>query len=206
MLYAISIQRVDPGREDVYLASVDDQERVIADSPEFHGRTVLRSQLEPGLYWLLDEWGGEDAMRMALAMAHTFATVAALREEPVEVLTDAEELGRRGEPGASEFALAAEGWIKEPCLEEYLATVAEQARRLSLEPGFISRLMLVDRTDPLHRWILDEWSAEQAAYDSFERNPVTEGEALRFLALFAERGNPLVATVVRAETKTVKER
>lgn len=92
----------------------------------------------------------------------------------------------------------AEGWIKEPCLQDYVATIREQARRLSAEPGFVQRLLLVDQADPLHRWVLDGWSGEQPAYDSFESNPVTETEALRFLALFAERGSPLVATAVRS--------
>lgn len=208
MLVAISIQRIDPSREDVYLASVDDQERVIAESPDFMGRTVLRSQTEPGRYWLIDEWREESAMRLALAMARTFATVAALVDDPLEVLAEGERLAFGEDPATSAggLFLAAEGWIKELCLDDYLATIGEQARRLAAEPGFRRRLMLVDRTDPLHRWVLDEWSGEQAAYNSYERNPVTEGEALRFLTLFAERGNPLVATPLRAEANTLKER
>lgn len=59
---------------------------MLAESPDFAGRTVLRSQLEPGLYWLLDSWRDEESMRVALAMARTFASVAGLVEDPLEVL------------------------------------------------------------------------------------------------------------------------
>lgn len=202
MLCAISVQHVDRDREDVYLASVDDQERVMAESAEFHGRTVLRIQTEPGLFWLLDEWHNEESMRMALAMARTFASVAALVEEPAELLAEAEEAGRGTERGPESlpFHLVAEGWIKEPCLGDYLSSIRQQAARLSGEAGFRRRLLLTDLADPLHRWVIDEWSSEQAAYDSFQRSAVTEAEAMRFLSLFAERGRPLMATGIRVAT------
>jgi quinol monooxygenase YgiN len=204
MLCAISVQHVDPGREDVYLASVDDQERVLAESDDFGGRTVLRSQTEAGLFWLVDQWRDEESMRLALAMARTFASVAALVQEPVELVTEGEEVGRGTEPGPEGllFYLVAEGWIKEPCLAEYVSSVREQAARLSDEAGFQSRLLLSDLSDPLHRWVIDEWSSEQAAYDSFQGSAVTEAAATRFLSLFAERGRPLLASGVPVATRS----
>ncbi len=197
MLIAISIQDVDPAREDVYLASVDDQERAIAESPDFVRRTVLRGQARPAHYWLLDEWRDQQSMQLALAMARTIASVAALVDEPREVIAEADEIGRGfSEPAAAGFCLVAEGWVKEACLAEYESTVRAQTDRLREEPGFLRRVLLVDEKDHLHRWVLDEWSSERAAYDSFQGSTVTEGEALRFLALFAERGTPLFATTV----------
>lgn len=197
MLAAISIQRIDRSREDVYLASVDDQERVIAGSPDFVRRTVLRSQTEPGLYWLIDEWRDEESMRLALSMARTLASVAGLEEDPVEMLADADEVARGfGEHADTGFCMVGEGWIKEVCLGEYAATVRMQTERLREEPGFLRRVLLTDSADHRHRWVLDEWAGERAAYDSFQANPVTEGETLRFLALFAERGTPIFATTI----------
>lgn len=197
MLAATSVHRIDPAREDVYLASVDDQEAVIAGSGDFIRRTVLRDQAAAGRFWLVDEWRDEEAMRLALAMARTIASVAALAEEPVERLADADEVARglSGSSGAG-FCMAGEGWLKEPCLAEYEVTVRRQAERIREEPGFVRRLLLTDRADPRHRWVLDEWESERHAYDSFQGNPITEGEALRFMALFAERGTPLFATVI----------
>lgn len=198
MLVAISIQRIDPAREDVYLASVDDQERVVAESPDFVRRTVLRSQAESGLFWVLDEWREEAAMHLALAMARTIATPAALIEEPRELAADGEEVARGlGAAGDGGFTLVGEGWIKQACLGEYERAVRVQADRIREEPGFLRRLLLVDRRDPLHRWVVDDWSSERAAYDSFQASRISEGEALAFLALFAERGTPLFATTIR---------
>lgn len=199
MLVAISMQRIDPGREDVYLASVDDQERVIAESPDFGGRAVLRVQGEPGRYWLLDRWRDEGAMRMALAMARTIASAAALVEEPEELLADGEEVARGlslASPG--EFWLVGRGWVKEPCLADYENSVRVQAERLRERPGFLRRLLLADRNDARHRFVLDEWASERAAYESFQSNPVSEAEALRFLALFAEREAPVFGTTIQA--------
>lgn len=204
MLVAISIQRIDPAREDVYLASVDDQERVVAGSPDFGGRTVLRSQSEPGLYWLLDEWRDEAAMRLALAMARTIATPAALVEEPREIYAEGDEVARGLAPGDLGFTLAGEGWIKDPCLDEYERTVRIQADRMREQPGFLRRLLLTDRADRLHRWVVDGWASEKAAYDSFQSSQVTESEGLRFLALFAERAAPLFATTIRGTKKEVR--
>ena len=198
MLLAISMQRIDPSREDVYLASVDDQERVIAESGDFRGRTVLRSQTQAGRFWVLDRWQHERSMGLALAMARTIATVAALVEEPVEALADGSELARGlGVAADAGFCLVAEGWLKEARLDEYEATVRAQAERLRTEEGFLRRVLLVDRADHRHRWVLDEWATERAAYESFRRNAVTDGEALGFLALFAERKAPVFATTVR---------
>ena len=81
MLHAIAVHQVDPAREDVYLASVEDQAAVIGDSPDFRGRTVLRSQLEPGIFWLLDRWTDEQSMQMALASARTLSSVAVADDE-----------------------------------------------------------------------------------------------------------------------------
>lgn len=196
-LASMSIHRVDEGREDVYLASVDDQEGVMAVSGDFIRRTVLRDQVAPGHFWLIDEWRDEEAMRLALAMARTIASVAGLVEEPVERMADADEIARGlAETSGPGFCMVGEGWLKEPCLVEYQDTVRRQADRVREEPGFVRRLLLTDRRDPLHRWVIDEWASERHAYDSFQGNPITEGEALRFMALFAERGTPLFATTI----------
>lgn len=198
MLVAISVQLIDPSREDVYLASVDDQERVMAESGDFCGRTVLRSQGEAGRFWLVDRWLSEESMGLALSVARTISTVAGLVEEPRQDVADAEELAHGSATGQQAgFCLVAEGWLKDASLDEYEATVQVQAERLRTEDGFLRRLRLVDRTDHRHRWVLDEWAGERAAYESFQRSAVSEGDALRFLALFAERRPPLFATTIR---------
>lgn len=200
MLYTVEIHRIDPQREDVYLASVQDQEAVLAGSPDFHGRNVLRSQVEPGLFWLMDAWTDEDAMQMGLASARTLSSVAALIEEPRIVITEAEELSRRpsaevdGSADGVPFFLVSDSWVKSVCLSDYLDTVRQQAVRLSDEAGFRRRLLLTARDGEGHYFVVDQWAGEKQAYDSYQRRPVSEVEATRFLSLLAERGRPLLAT------------
>jgi len=200
MLYTIEMHRIDSNREDVYLASVQDQEAVLSGSSDFHGRNVLRGQLEPGSFWLMDAWTDESAMQMGLASARTLSTVAALLEEPRVVITEGEEVARRpsadvdGPRGGDPFFLVADTWVKAVCLDEYLATVATQAGRLTEEAGFRRRLLLTSREGENHFYVVDEWASEQFAYDSFQRRPVSQIEATRFLSLLAERGRPFLAT------------
>ena len=202
MIYAISIQQIDSSREDVYLASVQDQEAVIDDGHHFKGRTVLRSQVEEGTYWLIDAWTDEPAMQMALAAARTLATVAALVEVPKQLLADGEELARRtrvavGGPAAEPpppFFLIGENWVKEFCVGDYRAEVLVRGRGLLEEPGFTRRLMLIDRERAHHYWVIDEWASERDAYESYERRVTPEIEATRFLSFLAERVKPILAT------------
>ena len=195
------MHRIDPTREDVYLASVQDQEAVLAGSEDFHGRNILRNQVEAGSFWLMDGWSDESAMQMGLASARTLSTVAALIEQPRVVLAGGEELARR--PAAeidgqaeesAPFFLVADTWVKGACLEAYLATVNEQAQRLSGEPGFRRRLLLAVREGEHHYLVADQWASERAAYDSFQRRPVSQIEATKFLSLLAERGRPFLGT------------
>lgn len=200
MLYAIEMHRIDIAREDVYLASVQDQEAVLAGSQDFHGRNVLRSQVEPGSFWLMDGWTDEAAMQMGLASARTLSSVAALIEEPRIVIAEGEELARRpaadvdGSSGGAPFFLVADTWVKAVCLDDYLATVSAQAARMTEEAGFRRRLLLTAREGEHHFYVIDEWAGEQFAYDSYQRRPVTQIEATRFLSLLAERGKPFLAT------------
>ncbi len=199
MLFTIEVHRVDPARQDVYLASVQDQEAVLAGSADFHGRNVLRSQVEQGVYWLMDAWTGEGAMQSGLASARTLSSVAALMEEPEVIITEGEELARRPSadvdgPAASDpFFLAADTYVKAPCVDDYLATVRAQALRLSDEPGFRRRLLLSARSGEHRFFVIDEWAGEREAYDSYQRRPVTQIEATKFLSLLAERGRPFMA-------------
>ena len=205
MLYAIAEHRIDLPREDVYLASVDDQQAVLAGSDDFHGRTVLRHQVGTGAYWLLDGWTDESAMQMGLASARTLSSVAALIEEPREILASGEELSRRpsadvdGSAGAEPFFLIADTWVKAPCLDEYLQTVRAEANRLSGEAGFRRRLLLTVRGHDHHFYVLDEWAGEKAAYESFQQRAVSQIEATRFLSLLSERGRPILATGLKVE-------
>ena len=184
----------------MYLASVQDQEAVLAGSPDFHGRNVLRSQVETGSFWLMDGWTDEEAMQMGLASARTLSSVAALVAEPRVIITEGEELARRpsaeidGPARGEPFFLVADSWVKPVCADLYLETVRGQARRLADEPGFRRRLLLTAREGDHHYFVVDEWSAEQMAYDSYQRRPVTQIEATKFLSLLAERGRPFMAT------------
>jgi quinol monooxygenase YgiN len=199
LLYAVQVHRVDPAREDVYLASVQDQEAVLAGSPDFHGRSLLQSHLEPGVFWLIDGWTDEAAMEMGLASARTLSSVAALIEEPQVILAEGDELARRpsaeidGATGAP-FFLIAETWVKDACRDDYISTVREQASRLGDEEGFRRRTLLAARDGVNHFYVVDEWAGERAAYESYQRRPVTEVEATRFLSLLAERRRPVLAT------------
>ncbi len=191
MLYSLGVHRIDAAREDVYLASVQDQEAVIASAEGFRGRMLLRSQVDGGVFWLLDAWSDEDAMRYALAAARTLASVAALIEEPREVLLQ----GAGDSAGGSEgFFLGSESWVKQPCLHDYEQTVRDRGESLGREPGFRSRLLLADRADELHRFVVDHWSSERDAHAAYQRRQVPEVEATRFLSLLAERGRPLLAS------------
>ena len=200
MLYAIEMHKIDPDREDVYLASVQDQEAVLAGSADFHGRNILRGQVERGTFWLMDGWTDEGAMQMGLASARTLSSVAALIEQPRVVIGDGEELARRpeaevdGPADGDPFFLVADTWVKAVCLDEYLSTVSAQAARLSQEPGFRRRLLLEAREGEHHYLVVDQWAAERAAYDSYQRRPVSQIEATGFLSLLAERGKPFLAT------------
>lgn len=199
MLGSISIQTIEPAREDVYLASLDDQETILRGYDGFCRRLVLRSQLEPGAYWVLDCWESEDSLQMALAAARTLSTPAALLEEPVVLEAGVETLAEgphRSEDRGPAFFLVAEGWVKAACLDEYLATVRAQAGELALEPGFRRRLLLRDGAAELHFWVLDEWESEHSAYAAYSNRQIPQSQALRFLSLFAERGRPLIATGV----------
>lgn len=207
MLYAIAVQHIDAAREDVYLASVQDQQAVIDDGNFFKGRTILRSQVEEGAYWLIDGWMDEPAMQMGLAAARTLATVAALVEEPKQLLADGDELARRAEVslngGGDEppppFFLIGENWVKEACVTDYEAEVLVRGRGLLEEPGFTRRLMLRDRQREHHYWVIDEWASERDAYESYERRVTPEIEATRFLSFLAERGKPILATGLQVE-------
>lgn len=205
MLYAIAEHRVDLPREDVYLASVDDQQAVLAGSGDFYGRTVLRHQVNAGTYWLVDGWTDEAAMQMGLASARTLSSVAALIEEPREMVTSGEELSRRpsadvdGSAGEDPFFLIADTWVKAPCLDEYMETVRVEANRLSGETGFRRRLLLTVRGDENHFYVLDEWAGERAAYESFQQRAVSQIDATRFLSLLSERGRPILATGLKVE-------
>ena len=200
MLYTVEVHRIDPAREDVYLASVQDQQAVLAGSPDFHGRNVLRSQVERGCFWLMDAWTDEDAMQMGLASARTLSSVAALVEEPRVIITEGEELARRpsadvdGPTEGDPFFLVADSWVKSVCVQDYLETVRAQALRLSDEPGFRRRLLLTARDGENHFFVADEWAGERLAYDSYQRRPVSQIEATRFLSLLAERGRAFLAT------------
>ena len=198
MHYALEIHRVDPAREDVYLASVQDQEAVISDAEGFVGRTVLRSQIEEGVYWLLDGWVDEDAMQMAMAAARTLASVGGLVDEPRQLALDGEEISQR--PGGPDpalgdpFFMASEAWVKLPCVLDYLETIRTQGRALAGTDGFRRRLLLTDRNGEAHHFVVDHWTSERAAYESYQSRQTPELEATRFLSLLSERGRPLLAT------------
>lgn len=198
MHYALEIHRVDPAREDVYLASVQDQEAVISDAEGFIGRTVLRSQVEEGVYWLLDGWIDEDAMQMAMSAARTLASVGGLIDEPRQLALDGEEISKRPvvpDPALEDpFFMASEAWVKPPCLLDYLETIRTQGRVLAATDGFRRRLLLTDRNGEAHHFVVDHWTSERAAYESYQSRQTPELEATRFLSLLSERGRPLLAT------------
>jgi quinol monooxygenase YgiN len=197
MWSVLQVHRVDPARQDVYLASVRDQEIVLEGSSAFQWRLVLSSQVESGLYWLVDGWSDLVALQSGLAASRTIASVAALVEPPVvttgRMQTLPPELGPNGEGDEPTFVLAVENWVKAPCLSEYLATLETQAERLRGEAGFQQRLLLRDTGDQLHFHLLDRWSDEEAAFASFGRRRSSPLEAVRFLSLLAERGRSLPA-------------
>ena len=126
-------------------------------------------------------------------------------EQPRVILSVGDELARRPEAEVDShtpeegapFFLVADTWVKAPCLDDYLATVAEQANRLSGEPGFRRRLLLSLREGEHHYFVVDHWASERAAYDSFQRRPVSQIEATKFLSLLAERGRPFLATALQ---------
>lgn len=197
MYYALEIHRVDPAREDLYLASVQDQEAVISDAEGFRGRSVLRSQVDRGVYWLLDAWVDQDAMRMAMAAARTLASVGGLIEQPRQLALDGEEVASGtlfDAAGTVPFFMASEAWVKAPCVADYLATIRSQGRKLAEAGGFRRRLLLTDRDAEAHHLVVDHWASEEAAYESYQSRQTPEIEATRFLSLLAERGRPLLAT------------
>lgn len=161
--------------------------------------------MQPGAYWLLDGWTDESAMQMGLASARTLSSVAALLDEPRQIVAEGEELCRRpaagvdGNPGEEPFFLIAEAWVKATCLDEYLETVRTEAGRLSCQAGFRRRLLLAVRHQENHFYVLDEWAGERPAYESFQRREVAQLEATRFLSLLAERGRPILATGLKVE-------
>jgi len=170
---------------------------LLAGTEESPGRTVLRSQLEPGTFWLLDRWTDEQSMQMAQASARTLASVAALLEEPVVLLAEGESVAVREEsPDEVPFFMVADTWVKSACVDDYEAAVEKQGRALADRPGFRRRLVLRVR-DADHRYLVaDEWTGERAAYEAFQTNEVTEAGAMRFLSLGAGGGRPLLATAV----------
>ena len=198
MHYALEIHRVDPAREDVYLASVQDQEAVISDSDGFRGRTVLRSQLDQGVFWLLDGWIDQDAMQMAMAATRTLASVGGLIEDPRQLALDGEEVARRNSEldpaGGDPFFMASEAWVKAACVTDYLATVRNQGEAVAAAEGFRRRLLLRNRDAEAHFFVIDHWASERAAYESYQSRETPEMEATRFLSLLSERGRPMLAT------------
>ncbi len=194
---ALQSHLIDPDREDVYLASVHDQEMVLREDPDFRWRLLLGSHIEPGRHLLIDCWRDEQAMQLALAASRTLASAAALLEpQAVTVGTVLQIAGfPLEEDGASdiEFALTVENWVKEPCLAEYLESLRAQGQRQEQEQGFRHRLMLREVGEELHFHVVDLWSTEAAAFDSVSRRQSSPLEAVRFLGLLAERGRTVPA-------------
>ncbi len=193
----LQVHEVDPARQDVYLASVRDQQMALEAYSAFRWRLTLSSQLEAGVYWLVDGWSDLEALHSGLAASRTIASPAALAGPPVTttgtVRTLPREVGPKVEGSEATFVLAVENWVKAPCLKEYLATLETQAERLAGEAGFQQRLLLRDTGDPLHFHLLDRWQDEASAFASFGRRQSSPLEAARFLSLLAERGRSLPA-------------
>ena len=198
MWSVLQVHQVDPARQDVYLASVRDQQMALEGYSAFQWRLTLSSQLDAGVFWLVDGWSDPDALQSGLAAGRTIASVAALAGPPVTTTGTLRTLprgaGLKVDKDEATFVLAVENWVKASCLGEYLATLETQAERLAGEAGFQQRLLLRDTDDPLHFHLLDRWQDEVSAFTSYGRRQASPLEAARFLSLLAERGRSLPAS------------
>ncbi|HZB98010.1 MAG TPA: antibiotic biosynthesis monooxygenase family protein [Candidatus Sulfotelmatobacter sp.] len=215
LYWGVSIQTIDVGRLDAYLASVSDQEGALADSQGFYGRMVLRSQRRHDRFWLVDCWSDELSLSTATIQLRTVSSVAGLIEEPrtidsiqirvgkgvLPVLPKPVKQGVRPDQegarqpqtsGMLRFYLIAENWIKRVSGPEYLEVQQKFTQEMEEEEGFRCRLLLRDLAEPVHYLVIDEWESEQFAFEAFERRQARLSEATmsRFLSFMAKRGEP----------------
>ena len=193
-------QLADLERLDQYLESVSDQQRPLRDSEYWEGRLMLRSQVAPARFWMLDAWTEKIALEAGKIMLRTMSTVAGLVQPSRDFATQQVVIGSNGigdveSPVRAEgdplpFFLISENHVKHVCVEEYIETQDGFVRELEPYAGFRRRLLLQDVTRREHFYVLDEWESEKQAFEAYEKRStlIDEVTTTRFLALLQERG------------------
>lgn len=193
-------QLADLERLDQYLESVSDQQRPLRDSEYWEGRLMLRSQVAPARFWMLDAWTEKIALEAGKIMLRTMSTVAGLVQPSRDFATQQVVIGSngigdvespvRGEGDPLPFFLISENHVKHVCVEEYIETQDGLVRELEPYAGFRRRLLLQDVTRREHFYVLDEWESEKQAFEAYEKRStlIDEVTTTRFLALLQERG------------------
>lgn len=193
-------QLADLERLDQYLESVSDQQRPLRDSEYWEGRLMLRSQVAPARFWMLDAWTEKIALEAGKIMLRTMSTVAGLVQPSRDFATQQVVIGSngigdvespvRGEGDPLPFFLISENHVKHVCVEEYIETQDGFVRELEPYAGFRRRLLLQDVTRREHFYVLDEWESEKQAFEAYEKRStlIDEVTTTRFLALLQERG------------------
>lgn len=196
----VQLQTADLERLDQFLESVSDQERPLSESEFWTGRLVLRSQLNPERFWVLDGWSQKIALDAGAIMLRTMSSAAAVVEPPVEMATEQLPVGQNGlgevmSPPRSEedslpFFLIAENHVKAVTVDEYIETQDRFTRELEPYEGFRRRLLLQDLRRRPHFFVIDEWESEKHAFEAFEKRSalIDEITTTRFQALLQERG------------------
>lgn len=193
-------QVADLERLDQYLESVSDQQRPLRDSEYWEGRLMLRSQVAPARFWMLDAWTEKIALEAGKIMLRTMSTVAGLVQPSRDFATQQVVIGSNGigdvespvreESAPLPFFLISENHVKHVCVEEYIETQDGFVRELEPHAGFRRRLLLQDVTRREHFYVLDEWESEKQAFEAYEKRStlIDEVTTTRFLALLQERG------------------
>ena len=196
----VQSQLADLERLDQYLESVSDQQRPLRDSEYFEGRLMLRSQRNPGRFWILDAWTEKIALEAGKIMLRTMSSVAGMVEESREIPTQQVVIGSNGagdveSPARTDedplpFFLISENHVKHVCVEEYIETQDGFTRELEPYAGFGRRLLLQDIRRREHFYVFDEWESEKQAFEAFEKRSalIDEVTTTRFQALLQERG------------------
>ena len=194
-------QLADVERLDQYLETVSDQQRPLRDSEYWEGRLLLRSQVRPERFWVLDAWTEKIALEAGKIMLRTMSTVAGLitpsRDIPTQQVVigsngigDVESPARANDNDPLPFFLISENHVKHVCVEEYIETQDGFVRELEPYSGWRRRLLLQDVQRREHFYVFDEWESEKQAYEAYEKRStlIDEITTTRFQALLQERG------------------
>lgn len=193
-------QLADVERLDQYLESVSDQQRPLRDSEYWEGRLLLRSQVAPAKFWLLDAWTEKIALEAGKIMLRTMSQVAGLVQPSRDFPTQQVVIGSNGigdveSPARTDadplpFFLISENHVKHVCVEEYIEVQDGFVRELEPYSGFRRRLLLQDIGRREHFFVFDEWESEKQAYEAYEKRSalIDEITTTRFQALLQERG------------------